>query len=111
MTDAPESLAKVHRLPDRHRPARKPDAVATGIPAGLIEPVPIEDVYCTGMMIEDMGDLRRLVFYSEQPLYETGTRHPVVKQKVLVQAAALKAMFQAIAKFEMRDAIAKSETE
>lgn len=58
----------------------------------LIEIVPIEDQYCSGLArIEDLGGDARFVLYTTQTLYEAGDQPAnVVKVKVILPLAAIK---------------------
>jgi hypothetical protein len=90
----------------RHRRVRHPEATpspkAALLPPRLIEPVPIEDDLCSGVVVEDMGDLRRLVFFADQTLYESGGERPnVVKRKIVLRPAAAHTVIEAILNFEM----------
>lgn len=61
-------------------------------PLRLIEPVPVEDDLCTALAaVENVGGWGgRLVFYAEQPCYESNTMVWVVKRKIVVPLAGLR---------------------
>ncbi len=73
----------------------------------LIEPVPIEDVYCSGLArIEDLGSEARFVLYTNQVLYEAGdTEARVVKVKVVLPLSAIKEGVEMTLAFLARKAV------
>lgn len=54
----------------------------------LIEPVPIDDDLCSGLIIEDVEVGARCVFYASATCYETGAPVLVVKRKIVLPLSA-----------------------
>jgi hypothetical protein len=57
----------------------------------LVEPVPIEDDYCSGLaLIQDVDGIgARFVLFIEQELFDTGTTVFQVKRKILLPYRAI----------------------
>jgi hypothetical protein len=66
----------------------------------LIEPVPIDDDFVTGIAtIEDCGAVARFVWYVRATCYESGARINVVKRKLLVPYQSIAANHALVAEF------------
>lgn len=65
--------------------------VIASSPVVLIEPVMIEDDFCSGLArIEDVAGCARFVLYSEQTLYESGEQVVyIVKRKIVLPIHAI----------------------
>jgi hypothetical protein len=70
----------------------------------LTEPCPIDDDLCTGLaLVEDVGGFAgRLVFFSEQTIYEAGEPVNVVKSKVVLPLAAIAPTIERLRNFADR---------